>query len=713
MAAQDNNTTDNKHLTAAQPINTQIDERDNIYDPIVWHDPTRKEPAIIAYPNVKNQATTGNKEDPLTNMDMTRVAGISYPIIQINNMVIISPAKIRYFELRYVDFIPTVHLEINTETRYDRLNPKIRPVTLHESTMTLVIMPQSDNGYRKISLKFNVISQIPHKTYMEYECVMRWNELTDVRRQESIQYYTCESCGIEGQQHNNDNVDNDATHLNNIESNLKNIGDTYTAPDGTIYKKVDSETIIKQDSTGDRIVETPFVNNDNTNEHNDIIKDTIKSICEQHLSDGDIYRMVAATNMKDDEFDDAIGYVNEFIDITDNEKDEYGDRICDIIETVREQCETLNAENRANKKRTTTWQALHTIAMKCGLGFAGSPSAKFVNDRKARICQSSYADYIKREMIGKTGIGIDSILDIWVDLYGYLSVINVGELFTSNIDTSKLTIYASVGVDYMTEQMPQPRLVKVNRVLTNYLLIPEYTNMVFDNYFEINNNSQIDNLGTNVRHFTWMPIYNGGNGSCVETDIKTNLSTIDNMIMPREVDSTHIQLAQYSTYNTMADKTLADMQDISRSDSNSDLYDPAFQRSLTNNFNAKYSQTDVIIHLKRVNLGLQRGTLVILSTWTNDEMAKNKILRHAIDNNITDPEKLGTIVDNIDMESHQIPDMSKSGLYYIKGMYFRYRGQRVDDTINQYLVLTKVSTNLQYYNNSDLLLKLYNVKKDK
>jgi hypothetical protein len=94
-------------------------------------------------------------------------------------------------------------------------------------------------------------------------------------------------------------------------------------------------------------------------------------------------------------------------------------------------------------------------------------------------------------------------------------------------------------------------------------------------------------------------------------------------------------------------------------------------------------------------------------------MAKNKILHHAIDNNITDPEKLGAIADNINMESHQIPDMSKSGLYYIKGMHFRYRGQRVDDTINQYLVLTKVSTNLQYYNNSDLLLELYNVKTDK
>ena len=700
---QDNNRTDNRHITTDANTSLNVDELENIYDPIVWHDPTRKESSVIVYPNVRNRTTTGSMLDEFTNIDMTRVAGISFPLIQINNVVIISPSKIKYFELRYVDFIPTVHLEIYTNLLHDRLNPKIQSVTLHESTMSLAIIPQSDNGYRKISLKFNVISQIPHKTYMEYECVMRWNELTDVRRQESIQYYTCDSCHIEGQEHDNDESQQ-APMLNDFESSLKNIGDTYKAPDGTVYKKVANDTIIKQESDAD-IVETPIIKNE-INEHKDNIKSTVKEICDSSLNDSDIYKMLTALNMNDDEFDDAIEYVNENTDITDNEKDEYADRICNIIDTIRGQQESLNAENRANRKRTTTWQALHTIAMNCGLGFAGSPSAKFVNDRKVRICQSSYADYIKKEMIGKTGIGIDSILDIWLDLYGYINLINVGELFTSRIDTSKLKIYASVGIDYMTEQFPQPELVKLQRVLTNYNLVPEYSNMVFDNYIEINNNSQIDNIGTNVRHFTWMPIYNGGNGSCVETDIKTHLNTVDGILMPREVDSTRIQLSQYSTHNTMSDKTLADMQDISSIDSDSDLYDPAFQKSLTNSFNAKYGQTDVIIHMKRVNLGLQRGTLVILSTWTNDFKSKSKVIEKAIENS-NDVEKLTPIMDGVNEPATQVPDITKSGLYYIKGMYFRYRGQAVDDTINQYLVLTKVSANIQYYNNSDALMKIF------
>ena len=64
-------------------------------------------------------------------------------------------------------------------------------------------------------------------------------------------------------------------------------------------------------------------------------------------------------------------------------------------------------------------------------------------------------------------------------------------------------------------------------------------------------------------------------------------------------------------------------------------------------------------------------------------------------------------MDGVNEPAKQVPDITKSGLYYIKGMYFRYRGQAVDDTINQYLVLTKVSANIQYYNNSDALMKIF------
>jgi hypothetical protein len=92
------------------------------------------------------------------------------------------------------------------------------------------------------------------------------------------------------------------------------------------------------------------------------------------------------------------------------------------------------------KGKLNTYDMLSEIAKEVKLGFAASPKCQDVKDERYRLCQSQkYKDFIE-EQLTYAGLDEDSIFDCWIDLFGYLVMVNVPYIMNENIEPEQLMI---------------------------------------------------------------------------------------------------------------------------------------------------------------------------------------------------------------------------------------------------------------------------------
>lgn len=658
-------------------INSGIDENGiyNEYDPVVWHDPTFVLPHVVL-PYESNENKLGKNIQENTD----EVYGKYVPILQIADKVIADADLIRYFELDYTGFMPKVMVEVWDDTTATADNhTNMRRLEL-SSVITVILVPQ-DDVYKTIRLSFNITSQ--HITEEEdntgtlrilyhYEGSFKLKNLTDESYVENIDYYTCEDCNVKGLPI--ENAPDYATYYDTME-------DVYHILNNNVDKLNSYNTAALLEQTQDVVI---TANNSKISS----LVDKCFNMYKDNPNILNIYSELCSANLEYDENDehDAIKdetedfmskLVAKYPDGTDNNT-EITNGISKAMDMYRSTKVFLNNEQLSNDHKTTTWQALHSIAEQCHLGFAGNNSCKEIQDKQQRrITSGHFNDYITDNILPSSGIDTN-IINAWIDLYGYLVVMNEGKILNlQNVDTSKLKVTASVGFTQTGDKGIHTKPVIVDRILTNFNMTGATSNLEIADWSNISSFGNIESDGNLSRIVLVNNVEDGGNGSCTQYDIETNINPND-----------------YSITKDMKQRSIVGSVKTIYSPTNESGYNYELQKTINDRFVNKKNTKRFTCRLVRPNFGLQRGTLIGVSLWIANNTYKNKFgeaLKHNTDDNSLDSETINKIITT---DGYLMPDIDNSGIYYIDGMKFVYDEDLKQ--IDQYLVLIQQSIRIDF-----------------
>lgn len=351
--------------------------------------------------------------------------------------------------------------------------------------------------------------------------------------------------------------------------------------------------------------------------------------------------------------------------------------------------------------KISTWELFHQVAVLNKLGFAASKHCKDVSDRARRLINSeSFADFLE-EQIKMSGTDENTIMDAWLDLYGYLTLVNVSGMFNTkdnnDITPDNISIVAFKGIHSTSSKSLKMSPVLVKRVLTNFNMAGE-SNLLFTKYKNVSSFLDAVYNGTSIVHYSQTvkgtdfnqgapDTFGKNNGSCLRSDIQTQENSIDGNAL-----DDYSKQGRYVTsiYNP----------DISD-------YDINRQKEIHEKFFQTKRQNRVDVELKIPNYGLQRGTMVTLAVFEYDTDKKRKILDNLnnLSGNVSVKSDIplfnqfmpaGLKAEDIEQKEMGILDVSMSDIYYIDGMEFIYESDRKG--ITQILHLIKRGPLVNYVN---------------
>jgi hypothetical protein len=344
--------------------------------------------------------------------------------------------------------------------------------------------------------------------------------------------------------------------------------------------------------------------------------------------------------------------------------------------------------NSSAQSMPNTWEYLHEIALKTGLGFASTHQCREIPDRLPRVLRNkTYLEFMT-DQIKTSGIDEDSCFDVWIDLYRYIVMVNVSWVLNEDVKYNQLTIKAISGKNSTDENMFTAENKEVFRTLTNYDDLPKVTNLVFDDYaFTQKVDNNIHDTGIHVE----CPVMQIRGGAFSNNGNLGTMNIKNVQAQERSLDSTN------SSVNFQTSKQLPVTIQVDPTNTN-------YQKLVRNKFFELKRARYYVLELAHPNFGLQRGTLVNVLVVTKDPVMKRKILTNS--SNIIGANSSSMKEDNIKLDDPDkneiisdktvsIPDFSKTGIYYIDGMTFEY-----DNTngIRQTLYLIKKG-NLTTINN--------------
>ena len=327
-------------------------------------------------------------------------------------------------------------------------------------------------------------------------------------------------------------------------------------------------------------------------------------------------------------------------------------------------------------KQPNTWECLHEIAKRCKLGFSSTDHCKNINDRLPRLIQrQTYTNFIQQH-IKWGGIDEKNIFDCWVDLYGYIVLVNVGWLFNEeNVNPKNLAIHSFVGINATsTTNVPENQTRYVNRTLTNYNNTQAANNLKIRSYnVQVNNSDLISGTSLTMYNLNLLDVNNGNN----------SLSRYDIEVIQNSIDGKHTE--EYAKQQGL--ETVIECNDLPINK----------QKIIRNKFFSKHRQRILEVLLEEPNFGLQRGTLVNVAIFEDNPTIERLLIDRS--NNVA--EEGGTLEsDNMlegieDMNqaefiyssSSSMPNIALSDIYYIDSMKFTYSYE--SNQINQYLYLIK------------------------
>lgn len=359
---------------------------------------------------------------------------------------------------------------------------------------------------------------------------------------------------------------------------------------------------------------------------------------------------------------------------------------------------------------TTTWEFLHEIAIRTGLGFSCTDKCEEINDRNQRFLSGkNYLDYMETET-AKGGLDENSLFDVWIDLYNYIVMVNLPYIFNSDITYRHLSIRAVTGLHNtavgLHKGLDTEHIKTVHRVFTNFDLTAEPSNLLLESFDVIVNNNVVEygNLSHNIMY---IPRGTGSENVKDPEKITPNddsgsfntsqltqalfesipkkqdinaLSTVDVLVAQNSQDGIHL-----SDYIQTCNPSIMILRDMTNT---------KLQATLRNAFLNKRRQRVYKVKLSKLNLDVQRGTIIEIRWFEDTPDAKHQA-QHSPDNILgqqsveKEPINYDSLTDReaIVDESFRAINFGNSGQFYVDGMEFIYN--EGDEGISQYLYLIK------------------------
>lgn len=322
----------------------------------------------------------------------------------------------------------------------------------------------------------------------------------------------------------------------------------------------------------------------------------------------------------------------------------------------------------------STYDMLQEVAKDCKLGFAATPGCDDISDvRWRQIYSQTYNDFILKQL-EFAGMDENSVMDAWIDNFGYLVMANLSKLFNDPVNEKQLVIKQTTGIknDSDLQGMPEQGIAVVQRLISNSTT-GGGGNLTFEKFEPIINNKELKEHGTlNTLYYM--------TGPC-ETN---TINTVQTQIIENSVDGI-VGLSEYEY-----------TKDIFVGIDMSDDGNQVLQKQIVEAFKLKYFNEMLTVELPVPNYSLQRGMLLCLSLLEYDEHNKRRIIQNisnagatAADpstdppTDVSEGEKDYVVLD----ESTPLVNPATSGIYYINGIEFIWNPKM--NNIHQKLFLVK------------------------
>ena len=344
--------------------------------------------------------------------------------------------------------------------------------------------------------------------------------------------------------------------------------------------------------------------------------------------------------------------------------------------------------------KLTTYEMLEQIAKENHLGFAATENCKSVNDKRYRqIYGETFTEYIEEQM-SFAGTGRDTIIDAWVDEFGYLVMVNFSWVMSYKINPFQLTIKTISGINGGSKQSSQldTSVTETVRMITNATASKGIMdNMKFSTYtHEIDNNKAIENGTASKYYYLNDP---GGQNLIQECEGVVIEPSLDGAYDIGQYANTNIE---FIGFNFTDDDDTENVPII-------------VQKKNISNYKASMCNKSIIVEMTKPNYLLQRGTLVAVDIEETDDLTKrtliddsNNVFKGKPDDNLFENDIESPEADNArrqlifnNMESMQ--NVSVSGIYYIKDIEFKYNVGEAE--IKQIMTLVKkgLKSNINNY----------------
>ena len=330
---------------------------------------------------------------------------------------------------------------------------------------------------------------------------------------------------------------------------------------------------------------------------------------------------------------------------------------------------TLKSSNmymikKDGNNQLNTYNFLSEIAKANKLGFAATDKCESINDEMPRMINSkNYIDFIK-EQISFSG-NDEAIFDCWIDLYGYLVLVNVFYVMNENVNMYKLLIYNMANMHSVENEGAEVKPFLCYRILTNKELDNFPHNMFFRSKEDIVDNSKIYEDGSLTTNWVLR-------SPCKENLIESDqIQTVENSIDGiRNTDK-----YEYENTNFLG---------IEFNDNNSGT-SLLKQKIINKKFFDKIKAKKTKIQLENYNLGLERGTLVYVQFKDYNINIQNA---NKFQDNETPTREKGN---NLDANASGNENPYIPGCYYIDSMEFEYHKKNHKITHYLYLIRSSVA----------------------
>lgn len=343
--------------------------------------------------------------------------------------------------------------------------------------------------------------------------------------------------------------------------------------------------------------------------------------------------------------------------------------------------------------KLTTYEMLEEIAKQNKLGFAATEDCKAINDKRFRqLYREDFKEFIE-DQLSFAGTGSDTVIDAWIDEFGYLVMVNFSWVMNYNVDPFQLTIKSTNGVNTGSKQPEEFKSTVKDtvRMINNMSATDNMDNLKFNVYTNKVDNTAAMEAGTSSKYYY-----------LVDPGGDNLIKQADGAVVEPSMDGAN-DVGNYYAENV-------EFIGIEFTDDDDEENTPKLvQRKNIENYKASMCNKAIVVEMPKANYLLQRGTLVSVSVDEHNQVTKSKVLDAS--DVVTKTEPDATVIEESTeteesndaknalllnkMESAQ--NISVSGIYYIQDITFKYT--RGEPEIKQIMTLIKkgVKTNLYNY----------------